>query len=257
MEASFAAAVRDTDRLCEDLGPSGRRRLLFLLRALNDAKTGDALSLAAEMENFVSGASPDGADGAGSTARRAVTPDAPGASESCMPATHEGQSPAPAETLAVTDPTALCGGVPRQEFLDSLSAGATNRQLAEKFGLTLRQANGLRIGLARRKSPTPHSAPSPTRNGHVEQLEQEPLASQRAVSPEVIEDMVRFLRQTGDIVVRSGEYYLINSRHTLTVMELVERANRKRLAQGRPAFVESALYEVSSPSHASGSGALA
>ena len=58
---------------------------------------------------------------------------------------------------------AACGGggersskvdpskVPRKEFLDAIAAGASNRDLASRFAITPRQANGLRIGLARRK----------------------------------------------------------------------------------------------------------
>jgi len=130
-------------------------------------------------------------------------------------------------------PEHLSRPVPREEFLSAIRAGATNHQLAEAFGLTLRQANGLRIGLARRKA----QAPADVETVKSDRREQgEALVGEETAPPEFIEEVVRFLRQTGDIVVRNGENYLVNARLILTMTELVERANRKRLQRGRSAF---------------------
>jgi hypothetical protein len=152
-----------------------------------------------------------------------------------------------AERLAANSPEHLSRGVPREEFLNAISGGATNHQLAERFGLTLRQANGLRIGLARRKA-LGSAAAVRVESGRGQPGGREGLAGQDVAPPDIIEAAVRFLRQTGDIVVRSGEKYVVNARQILTVTELMQRANRKRMERGRPAFGADALASQSPPS---------
>jgi hypothetical protein len=240
MEPSLAAFPCNLDRLWESLGPCGQRRLLFLLQALGSADPRDALELAREMESFVLGTCPDESDGSMSCRldpERALR-DQPAGSERGEPSAHEAQPHDRPEGLALDGPELLSRGVPRNEFLDAIRAGATNHQLAQRFGLTLRQANGLRIGLARRKT-------------HAHRLEQgEELVGQKTAAPEVMDEVVRFLRQTGDIVVRSGENYLVNTRYILTATQLVERANRKRMERGRPGFGADRIGGAPPPSQA-------
>jgi hypothetical protein len=125
--------------------------------------------------------------------------------------------------------------VPRKEFLDAINGGATNRELANMFSLTPRQANGLRIGLARRKSHK-HFTASVDGKPLDRSKQQEACPGQNALRSEPIERVVRFLRQAGDVVVRSGEKFLVNARHVLTMMELIEYANRKAMDKGHLPF---------------------
>jgi hypothetical protein len=55
--------------------------------------------------------------------------------------------------------------------------------------------------------------------------------------PEPIEEVVRFLRQQDDVVVRQNDReFLVNGRFRLDAAQLVERANRMRARHGKPAF---------------------
>jgi hypothetical protein len=249
MEPSLAAFPCNLDRLWESLAPCGQRRLLFLLQALGSADPRDALELAREMESFVLGTCSDGSDGSMSCRvgpERALR-NQPAGSEGGEPSAHEAQPHDRAERLAADGPELLSRGVPRNEFLNAIRAGATNHQLAQRFGLTLRQANGLRIGLARRKTHASIAAMGVTSD----RLERgEELVGQKTGPHELMDEVVRFLRQTGDIVVRSGENYLVNTRYILTARQLVERANRKRMERGRPGFGADRIGGAPPPSQA-------
>lgn len=50
------------------------------------------------------------------------------------------------------------------------------------------------------------------------------------------DDIVRFLRQRDDVVVRDGETYLVNGRFRESLGQLAERANRIRARERLPAF---------------------
>jgi cytidylate kinase len=56
-------------------------------------------------------------------------------------------------------------------------------------------------------------------------------------APVSVDDVVRYLRQQDDIVVRqdNGEF-LVNARFPMTLADLVVRANRMRERQGKPKF---------------------
>jgi hypothetical protein len=49
-------------------------------------------------------------------------------------------------------------------------------------------------------------------------------------------EVVRFLRQIGDVVVKQGDAFSVNSILKLNFQELVARANAKRLQRGKPTF---------------------
>jgi hypothetical protein len=236
MESWSVDAVPDADRLCEDLGSSARRRLFFLLRALNHAKPSEALALAAAMEKFVSGASAEEAESPGSMSAPQDAPrDPPAGGERSDTGTRGTRSLARTARLAADGGKQSSTGVPHEQILEAINAGATNRELADRFGLTMRQANGMRIGLGRRK-PRTSAASEPAGDGVDRPERGEPELGRKDAPAETIEDVVRFLRQLGDVVVRSGDNYLINSRHVVTPAELVERANRKRVDRGRRPF---------------------
>jgi hypothetical protein len=61
----------------------------------------------------------------------------------------------------------------------------------------------------------------------------------------LIEDVVRYLRQRDDTVVRQGaDLFLVNGRFRMSSDELISRANRMRERAGKPTFHVSALWEI-------------
>jgi hypothetical protein len=124
----------------------------------------------------------------------------------------------------------------RERLLDRLANGARNAELAPEFGLSPRQVQGIRISQARK-----------AKLGR----RQEPLSSQHP--PESIEEVVRFLRQQDDIVVRQSDgEFLVNGRFRLGPADLVERANRMRARQRKPAFTQG--READAPRNAESKG---
>ena len=108
----------------------------------------------------------------------------------------------------------------RERLLGRLTEGARNAQLATEFGLSPRQVQGIRISQARVR-----------KRGQAK----EPFSPQNP--PEPIEEVVRFLRQQDDVVVRRNDgEFLVNGRFRLNAAQLVERANRMRARHGKPAF---------------------
>jgi len=77
---------------------------------------------------------------------------------------------------------------------------------------------------------------------------------QNRASPE---DIVRYLRQQDDVVVPDGESaFLVNGRFRLGLSELVQRANKMRLRQGKAEFrlspeapVQSRVRAISTSRH--------
>jgi hypothetical protein len=51
------------------------------------------------------------------------------------------------------------------------------------------------------------------------------------------DDIVRYLRQRDDVVIRDGDTYLVNGRFRENLGQLAERANRMRSRQGLPPFL--------------------
>lgn len=121
-------------------------------------------------------------------------------------------------------PSALRQDV-RQRVVDRLASEARNKEIAAEFGLTPKQVQGVRMGCAREIAK---------RRGQHER--QEPISQSRTVAASV-DEVVRYLRQQDDVVVRqeSGEF-LVNARFRLPFAELVSRANRMRMRQGKAEF---------------------
>lgn len=83
------------------------------------------------------------------------------------------------------------------------------------------------------------SAPPDRKN---EAAEASPLSPKPTKPSPMVDDVVRFLRQEGDIVVRAGEHqFLVNGRFRLCLEEMTERANRMRARQGKQLFTNEAL----------------
>ena len=130
------------------------------------------------------------------------------------------------EEVIQTERTGLSlSAADREQILDLLAKGAKNAELAPRFGLTSRQVQGIRMGSAR----------------HIAKRRQEAGTRKDTEIPESvpasIDDVVRFVRQQDDVVVPHGNgEFLINGRFRLGMAELVDRANRIRLRQGKPKF---------------------
>ena len=194
-----------------------------------------ALRLAERMEMFIVG-------GRQLEARR----DERVAAERCATAAE----PAPkqeathaAEVITMQPPPGvrLLEGDRLREFVAAAAAGVDNAELGRRFGLTPRQANGIRLGLTkrnilRRMVPKPPAPPRPVIDREAELRLQEDFLRRRGPMPKNIEDVIRFLRQRGDIVVRAKEGFLVNHRLPLTAAQLVERANGKLAQLGQPPF---------------------
>jgi hypothetical protein len=141
-------------------------------------------------------------------------------------------------------------GAQRHEFKLAIAAGASNDELATRFGLTRRQAHGLRIGFARAKgggSSCRREEQKPHYNAAAEREQQDSFLSRRPAPSPTMEDVVRFLRQIGDVVVRNGDHYLVNYSLSLTQEEMVVRANRKRAANGKTPFSLDGASSASAP----------
>jgi hypothetical protein len=245
-----------TERLFDGLTPDEQRRLYFLLLAVDKIDPREALAFAERIERFISGKTvvtepnpPPQPDSAGDPTGE--SPSASGAdnSESGL-AGSRNESVAPNEVdrarrASPNDPVSLSGTAvaPRAldrsmqiEFFKAIARGATNAELATRFGLTKRQAHALRIGMIRR-TRSGRSAKSQDRehkSGGVQIVDHGRVSQQQDTHDEG--EVVRFLRQTGDVVVKDGEVFVVNSILRLTFEELIVRCNGRRVQRGKPTF---------------------
>jgi hypothetical protein len=197
------------------------RRSWLLYRALECLPLDEAIDLARTADAFITGEPVERklTDGLVLTepkvacARRGERPLAPAAETRLATA---------ATTRPI--PSALPQEI-RQRVVDRLASGARNNEIAAEFGLTPKQVQGVRMGCAREITK---------RRGEHER--QEPISQSRTVAAS-IDEVVRYLRQQDDVVVRqeSGEF-LVNARFRLPFAELVSRANRMRKRQGKAEF---------------------
>jgi|HubBroStandDraft_1064217.scaffolds.fasta_scaffold23667_2 hypothetical protein len=220
-----------TDVFFKDLNPRQQMRLYFLLLALREGRTEQALIVAERMEKFVSACDEGPHSGVPKTAEREQDPPVAIGTSIC---TDDGVR---SERSGATKPVSKAKGLLsdealRRRFVNAIASGADNRRLAEEFCLSLRQANGLRLGMTRKRFPK-HADRAP--NPRVEQ--QNSLPQMRESGQDPLDDVVRFLRQRDDVIVKRGDDFLLNSRHILTAAQLVERANRKRRELGKSEFI--------------------
>src|SRR5690242_7928672 len=232
-----AVGMLNDPTLFHELDSHGRRRLRLLQFLLEKLEPDEALSLAQQMENFVLG-------GASEKEQRTASKDG-----------DEGGCRRPAWAVRATVGSGKRGGEEGQQggrlladesqraFAAAIAAGVSNAELASRFGFTPRQANGLRMGLTRR-NPALRSASStlekrsPTLDRETELKLQEAFLMQKPTPAATLDDVVQFLRQRGDVVVRSGTGFSVNSRLTLSAKELIARANKKRSDLGQAPFAE-------------------
>jgi hypothetical protein len=123
-----------------------------------------------------------------------------------------------------------------------MAQGAKNAELASEFGLSPRQVQGIRMGSAReiarrREQPVRPKAESIPKNESIPTSESLPKPEGISPGEARIDDVVRYLRQQDDVVVPEHDgTFLVNARFRMPMSELVARANRIRLRQGKPEF---------------------
>jgi hypothetical protein len=106
-------------------------------------------------------------------------------------------------------------------------------------------------GHAKKPDPTPHRvvAHSGKRGERVHRIAtdretelrmQAEFLAQKPSTPATMEDVVRYLRQIGDVVVSDGDEYVVNYSLRLSRVALIARAEEKRRQRGlRPLVVAS------------------
>jgi hypothetical protein len=212
--------------LTELFDQTSRRRWWLLCKALVSLPLDRAIELARVADAFITGSSAE------AQAREPVVGSEPAeVGKSAEQAAAEQAtaphaiSPTPVEPC-LKRPNLALSAEQRERLLQRLAQGAKNADLAQEFGLSARQIQGIRMGLAR-KIAMRRDQLSTKEQHSVETLE--PLQS--------IDEIVRYLRQQDDVVVPEADgEFVINGRFRLGLAELVSRANRMRARQGKPEF---------------------
>src|SRR5262249_15654041 len=79
---------------------------------------------------------------------------------------------------------------------------------------------------------------------------QEEFLKRKLAPPATFEDVMRFIRQSGDAVVRADGGYRVNQSTLLSPTELVDRANRKRRERTLPPFALETMGTTETGAHA-------
>src|SRR3954451_3153780 len=184
---------------------SAYRRTWLLYKALKTVPLNDAVSLARAADEFVTGA-PIIQSGVNCSIEPA--PDLPNGEEPALETAMEVVETPTAPSKARGDLMQLSISE-RERLIERLASGATNTELASEFGVSRRQVQGLRLGLARKGTKWRTSLEEkqqPTEETH----------------PASADEVVRYLRQQDDIVVQHGEgRYLVNDRFQLSLPDLI------------------------------------
>jgi hypothetical protein len=248
--------VLRTERLFDGLTADEQRRLYFFLLVADKLDPQDALAFAERIESFIGGETasaefnpPPPCAGANDTTGDNSSSIGSDNSEAALESS-KSEPPAASKIGAAShlspndhhstgDAAATPKGLGRSmqvEFFKAVAQGASNAELAERFGLTKRQAHALRIGMVRRS----RAGNSQNRRDYQRKTvgaliaEGRPGSEQQETQGEA--EVVRFLRQTGDVVVKDGAGFMVNSILKLTLQELIGRCNARRLQRGKPAF---------------------
>jgi len=107
----------------------------------------------------------------------------------------------------------------KARFIHEAARNPDNRHLARIFGLSVRQTHAIRVGVSKYIA---------TARREYELQMQDEFLKNKVKSGPTMDDVVRYLRQRDDVVVPTGQHYVVNSNLALTAEELIERANRKR-----------------------------
>jgi hypothetical protein len=265
-----------TECLFDGLTSDERRRLYFLLLVADKLHPREALAFAERMDEFISrkavSSEPNSPPFAsvnnptGESSRTVQTngsepefgnsgDESPAANN--MAGTSRASANHPASFNGTPFSLRSLDSSTQIEFFKAVARGATNAELAERFGLTKRQAHTLRIGMMRRSRAGSSSKSRDhqlSAGGVLTPEGRHGSERQKALAAGEIE-VVRFLRQTGDVVVKDGEVFAVNSILRLTLQELIARANARRLQRGKPTFDFPRVYAPDVASDAKANGA--
>jgi hypothetical protein len=207
----------------ELLGNAERRRCWLLLKALECSPLDRAIDLARAADEFLAGAHPERRiDASIHSKTEAATPQ-----PRCELTQPVSEAPSLPDRPASQKRTALAlSPEQREQLLRRLAQGARNGELADEFGLSSRQVQGIRMGSARQIARLRHT------------VDEQKQGSQPAPAVSAsVDEIVRYLRQQDDVVVpQEGGEFLVNARFSLPLEKLVSRANRIRARQGKPEF---------------------
>ena len=206
----------------EGLESGVERRSWLLYEALRSATLDEAIELACKADAFIMGT-----PAKEEQARRVVGPE-----PHEQPIGNQAQNEPQRKQQSNPKGRLSLSADQRDRMLDRLAAGMKNADIAEEFGISPQQVQGVRIGSAREiavRRQRSHNAPTP-----------------EITSTASVQEVIRYLRQQDDVVVPQEDgHYLVNGRFRMGPDELVDRANRMRSRQGKPEF--------NSGSHSSGS----
>jgi hypothetical protein len=238
--------------LTEGLDASARRRFWLVAQFISRCGVSDiesAISASAKVEAFIAnGDRSSGAPIGPRNAAASVSPD-PIKIQTALAIDH---APSPIPAVSVDSKNVIeIGGkyrnVRRQlldkdtrtRFIQEAAINPDNRHLAQIFGLSVRQAHAVRVGLSKFIAAA---------RRETELKMQHEFLRNKSAAGATIDDVVRYLRQINDVVVPNGQDYIVNYKLTLTAEQLLERANAKRRERSQqPLVIEGsdALYETS------------
>jgi len=219
----------------ELFGDAARRRCWLLWKALECSPLDRAIDLARAADQFVSHAPAEDRIVDASSHPTPVALPQPSSELTHSPL----EVPVSPEKPASQKRTPLALSPERREqLLQRLAQGARNAELASEFGLSKQQVQGVRMGSARQIANRRHTVD-----------EQEQVSRPTPDLSASVDEIVRYLRQQNDVVVRqeNGDF-LVNSRFKLPLEGLISRANRMRTRQGKPEF-RLADHQPSGASH--------
>jgi hypothetical protein len=238
-----AAELDNLERgLCDDLDQAGRRRLWIVqivMERLLEGNPARALELAFRFEQFIQRGGPD------ATARPEPQParEPALAPPAVMPAdvrAKERPAADPARTARLRGP--LLESETREAFAAIAATGVDNRELARRFQLTVRQAHAIRLSMARQRPEVRPQGKAGARSSAVADIqrqgeagrvpEESSLLQRGGQGAATIEDVLHFLRQRGDHVVKCEGHFLVNGRLQLNADQLIARANQQRHRMG-------------------------
>ena len=203
------------------------RRLWLLWHAMQRTQLENAIKIAQEGEHFiVSGVS---------TSSQSNPPVAPTNCADGSGSRLEDRSTGPSTVPDLA--SGPVGGAPqlmtvirKSELHARLASGSSNAELASEFGLTLRQVQGFRMQVARQARRAIRQIPT--------DIQPAVAALNHDILPPLVDEVVCYLRQQDDVVVRCADRsFIVNNRFRLDFQKLLTRANRMRLRQGKPEFV--------------------
>ena len=222
--------VQDCSELGRFLEDPRYRRSWLLLKASHCETLDRALALAKRCDDFITGSA--GEQCVGSAVVRVDATALQGNEK--QPQVSPEPSAAPDEPTPAQATRSSLSVPERERLLSRLAAGAKNAEIAAELGLSPRQVQGIRMGCAReiqrrrQRGAAPKETTSNTEKATV-----------------LIDDVVRYLRQQDDVVVpQEGGEFLINARFRLSGADLVTRANRMRVRQGKPEFELQGAREI-------------